>query len=52
MSRRDLALVAAGWLLATIGIVLAALLYGCGGGCPRATTATPNPDKTEPCPRR
>lgn len=52
MTGREYTLVVFGWALCFVGVLLAALLFACGGGCPRATTTTTQPDEKPACPRR
>lgn len=51
-ARRDTALILLGWVAATVGIVLAAVLFGCGHGCPAAQHPGSQPDQSPTCPRR
>lgn len=51
-TRRDAALILLGWAAAGVGIILAALLFGCGHGCPAPASPDSQPHHEPACPRR
>lgn len=50
--KRDAMLLTIGWILCFAGVLLAALLFACGHGCPAAQRPGSQPDHSPACPRR